>query len=239
MSNGPNGGVTKRRRWPRVLLILFLVSVIVFLGGAIVGFLYWQHLKSTPQYSIALLVDAARKNDQRMVNRIVNTDAVVDDFVPQITDKAIELYGRGLPKEVVREVADIAAPVLPVVKERARAELPKLLKKKTEQFEEIPFVALAVGADRYLEIRTEGDVARVSSRLADRPMEVVMKRNGRYWQIVAIKDETLAEKIAQRVGQQIIALVRDKGRDSIERAGRKIGLKNLGDILKKAEELLR
>ena len=53
----------------------------------VVGFFYWQSIKTTPQYSLALLVDAARRDDQAEIDKLVNVDAVVDDFVPQITDK--------------------------------------------------------------------------------------------------------------------------------------------------------
>ena len=48
-------------------------------------------------------------NDQKTIDEVVDTNAVVDDFLPQITGKAVELYGRGLPPEIISRVSQIAA----------------------------------------------------------------------------------------------------------------------------------
>ena len=229
----------KKRRWPRVLGIFALILIIVALIGGIGAFLYWQSLKTTPQYSLALLIDASRRDDRELIRELVDTDAVVDDFVPQITDKAIELYGRGIAPELLKRVSRVAAPVIPVVKERARAELPKMLRSRTKQFENVPFFLMVTGAERYLDISVEGNRATVKSKIKNRPLELVMERTGERWKIVAVKDEELAKRIAERVGQQIIALVKDGGRDAIDRVGREIGLRNLGDLLRKAEEIFK
>ncbi len=86
----------KKSVWLKVLKIFGGLLVLFLIVGAIGGYFYWRNLKTTPQYSLALLVDAARRDDQKTIDELVNTDAVVDDFMPQITDKAVELYGRGL-----------------------------------------------------------------------------------------------------------------------------------------------
>ena len=38
------------------------------------------------------------------MGNLVDIDAVVDDFLPQITGKAIELYGRNLPPDTFQRV---------------------------------------------------------------------------------------------------------------------------------------
>jgi len=208
----------------------------ILLFAAVGGYFYWQSYKDTPQYSLALLIDAARRGDQATVDRLVDTDAVVDDFMPQITGKAIELYGRGLPPQALAKVAQVAAPVLPIVKERAKAELPRVIREKTDKFANVPFAAIVLGADRYLEINQEGDTAFIKSKIADRPLEVKMKRSGDKWQIVGITDEQLATRIAQKIGQEII-LVAAKG--GITQAGKSLGVNNLQDLLKQAENILK
>ncbi|NNE68303.1 MAG: hypothetical protein HKN33_17190 [Pyrinomonadaceae bacterium] len=230
---------SNRRRFVKILGIFVGLLVFIVAAAGIAGFFYWRYLQTTPQYSLALLVDASRRNDQALVKELVDTDAVIEDFVPQITDKAVELYGRGLAPEVIKRIASAAAPVMPVVKERARAELPGILRRKTKQFEKVPFFVMAAGADRYLDIVVEGDRAVVSSKRKDIQLELTMKKNGDLWQIVGLKDEMLAKRIAERIGQQIIALVRQRGANAVDRAGRRIGVKNLGDLLKKAEELIK
>lgn len=212
-----------------VLLILILAS---FLGG----YLYWRSFENTPQYSLALLVDAARRHDQAQVDQIVEIDAVVDDFMPQITGRAVELYGRGLSPQTIAKVARVATPVMPALKQRARAQLPNLIRKKTERFESVPFAAMVLGADRYLDIRSDGDTAIVRSRLPEHSFEVRMQRDGSGWKIVSVRDEELATEIAQKVGQEIIAVASNGGAAA---AGDRLGISNLNTILQQAEEIFR
>lgn len=208
------------------LLILFL------LVGGIGGYFYWRNLQTTPQYSLALLVDAARRDDQAAVDKLVDTDAVVDDFMPQITGKAVELYGRGLPPATIQKIAQIAAPFLPAVKQRARAEVPALIREKTSQFESIPFWAIAVGAEKYLDVINEGERAFVRSKDANRPLEVALKRSGERWQIVGVKDEILARRVAERIGQDLITVAKN---GNLKKAGEQFGVSNLEDVLKNAD----
>lgn len=222
----------RKGKFGKILKIVGISLIALLLIGAVGGYFYWQSLKSTPEYSLALLVDAARRDDQRMVDELVNTDAIIDDFMPQITDKAIELYGRGLPPQTISKVAQVAAPLLPAVKQRARAEIPGLIREKTQKFETVPFWAIALGAGRILDIEQSGDQAKVKSNLQERPLEVTMKRKGERWQVVGIRDEVLARRIAEKIGQEIIAAARKGG---IENAGKQLGIENLPDILRGTE----
>src|SRR6476661_6417188 len=146
-----------RRR--KVILTISAVLVSLVVIGFVGGYCYWQSFKGTPQYALASLVDAARHDDQARMDQFVSIDSIVDDFMPQITGKAVELYGRGLPPQTIARVAQVATPVMPALKERARAKLPVLIRKKTERFESVPFAAMVIGADRYLDIRSSGDTA--------------------------------------------------------------------------------
>ena len=233
------GGYSEAPRSSRSRKIILSVAGILLIVIAAVlagGYFYWQSFKHTPQYSLAMLVDAARRDDQVQVDKYVAVDSIVDGFMPQITDKAIEIYGRGLPPQTIQRVAKVATPVMPALKQRARAQLPVLIRKKTERFESVPFAAMVVGAERYLDINTNGDTAMVRSKLPEHSFEVRMQRNGSGWKIVSVRDETLATEIAQKVGQEIIALA--SSRDA-EAAGDRLGIRNLNMILEQAEEIFR
>ena len=52
-----------------------LACLVVALG---VAFLSWRHYQTTPTYSLALLVDAAQRNDMPDVDKIVDTDKIVE-----------------------------------------------------------------------------------------------------------------------------------------------------------------
>jgi hypothetical protein len=226
---------TKRARWKKIIAGLAIVLFLVAAAAGIGAYFYWQHLRSTPQYSLALMVDAARSDDQAAIDNLVDTDALVDDFMPQVTAKAVELYGRGLPPEVISKVGLIAMPLIPAVKDRARAELPRLIREKTEKFANVPFAAMVLGADRYLDISLQGDTAIVKSKLPEHSFEVKMQRSGDRWKITGIRDDKLATKIAQAVGQEIIAIASNgKGNSPTS-----IGIKNVTDLLRQAEEIFR
>ncbi len=221
-----------KRLFAVIAAIVFALLLIAGVGG----FAYYQSLKSTPQYSLALLVDAAKRDDKQAIDEFVDINAVVDDFVPQITEKAIELYGRGVPQSVLAKVAKLAVPILPALKERARAELPRVIRDRSERFGSVPFFVMVVGADRYLDIVISGDTAFVNSKLPEHKFEVRMRRRGERWQVVGVKEEQLATEIARAIGQQIIEIA-TKGltRDTAD----SLGVGNIADLLRQAEQLIR
>lgn len=226
----------KRGIFTKILGGLGILLVLILFIGGIGGYFYWQSVKKTPAYSLALLVDAARRDDKEQVAQIVDTEAVVSSFLPQITDKAIELYGRGLPPQTLSKVAQVAAPLMPAIKDRAREELPRLIREKTQAFEKVPYWAIALGADRAVEIKQTGDTAQIKSKLADRPLELTMKRDGDKWKVIAVKDEVLAKRIAETVGQEIIATARKGG---IQKAGEQLGVGNLQDLMKQLDGIFK
>ena len=225
----------KRSRAKAVLLWIAGIVAAIAIVSAIGFYFYWQSMKSTPQYSLALIVDAAKQNDQKTVDQLVDIDAVVDDFLPQVTGKAVELYGRGLPPNIIQRVARVAEPVMPAVKDRARAELPEVIGQKTAEFGSVPFAAMVLGADSYLDIRVEGENATVTSKVPEHDFEVRMKREGELWKIVGVTDKNLATRIAQRVGQDILAIATD-GNSS---AKTRLGVKNINELLNEAEKIFK
>jgi hypothetical protein len=220
----------------KVLRIFGIALILFLIVGGVGSYFYWQNLKKTPQYSLALLVDAARRDDQKAVDDLVDTDQTVDDFMPQITDKAVELYGRGVAPSTIQKMAQIAAPLMPAIKQRARAEVPNLIREKTLQFENYPFWTIAVGADKFLEIIREGDKAFVKSKVPNQSFEVTLKRSGERWEVVAIKDEVLARHVAEKIGQDLISVAQKGG---VKKAGEQLGVSNLEEILRKADDIFK
>jgi len=125
---------------------------------------------------------------------------------------------------------------MPAIKQRARVEVPDLIREKTRQFENYPFWTIAVGAEKFLEIIREGDKSFVRSKLHNQSLEVTLKRNGGRWQVVAIKDDVLARRVAEKVGQDLIS-VAQKG--NVKKAGEQLGVSNLEEVLRKAEDIFK
>lgn len=228
--------ITPRARkfgfWRIALIVLTLLAG----TGAVVGYFYWQGLRQSPQYSLAALVEAARNDDQKTIDELVDTDAVVESFVPQVIDRAIELYGRNQPPERISRIKTYSAPLMPAIKERARAEVPRVIKEKSDKFAGVPSWAIAIGASQYLDIKIEGETALIISKIPARPFELTMKRRGERWQVVGIKDDVLATRIAESIGQELMIL---STKDGINKAVESLGIPNLDRIRKKVEDLFR
>ena len=94
----------------RIARIIFFSAVALAVMASSACYFYWRSLRSTPQYSVALLIDAARQDDKKAVGNLVDIDKVVDDFVPQITSSAVELYGRGLPPQTIQNLTVVYDP---------------------------------------------------------------------------------------------------------------------------------
>lgn len=200
--------------------------------ASIAAYFYWRSFEDTPQYSLALLIDSSRRGNDSAFSKFVDTDAVIENFLPQITSKAAQMYGRGMPPAVLDQLLKIASPILPIAKERARSELPRLLQNETQRFSDVPFAAMVLGADRYLNIKIDGEFATVTSRLPEHRFEVQMKKNGERWKIVGVRDEALATRIAQSVGQQLIGAASN---NDPKNAGKQLGVKDLESLIKQAE----
>jgi hypothetical protein len=226
----------KRGGCGRILGISALALAVIFLIGAVASYFYWQSVTRAPEYSLALLVDAGRRGDQKAIDELVDTDAVVDSFLPQVTDKATELYGRNLPADKIARVKEFSTPLLPAIKQRARQEIPRVIQEKTDKFASVPYWAIALGAGYYLDVKPNGDIATVTSKIPERQFELTMKRSGDKWRVVGIKDDVLATRIAQTVGQEIIAI---STREGLKRASEKMNAPGLENIKKKIDELFR
>lgn len=220
----------------RQILVYFVsILLLVIVAGAAAGYIYWRSLQKTPQYSLAVIVDAARNNDDKTSNELIEIDSVVEDFVPQIVAKATELYGRGLPPQLLAKAELAAAPLMPAVKERARSEIPNVIRAKTKQLENVPFAALVFGADQYLNIEIDGDIATVKSVRPQDSFALKMRRKGDKWVIVGLSDEQLAEKIAKRIGQELMQLAAS-GPDT---GNTQEIIRNFSQILEQSDEIFR
>jgi hypothetical protein len=227
-SNTPAQSPKKKGGCGKILLILGVLLLLVLMGAGIYGYFWYSSLYKSPAYSLASLIDAARKDDQPKVETYLDTNAVIDDFVPQVEQKATERYGRNFPPEVVKRAKDMLQPLLPAVKERARTEIPRIIKEKSQIAPQVSPFWMSIGIGRVVNISEAGDEATVTSDLQNRPFELKMRRSGDKWQVVALKDDLLADKIANEIAQRLLQEAAKKpgkpgaGKNTIEDIKRQI-----------------
>ena len=194
-------------RGAKILSITALVLIGLAAAAIAGGFFWWRSYKQTPSYSLALLVDAAQRDDLRTVEELLDADSVAQGFVPQVVEK-LAGGGAGLnPAAVQQQAQAMMSQLGPRVREGVRDEVARGVKSFAEKAGgNLPFVLLAAGIGRYAEVTEEGDAAKVSLNIEGRaPVELAMRRSEDRWKIVAIKDDAVASSIAARIAPNIPA----------------------------------
>ena len=178
---------------------MLLIGIVIIL----IAFLWWQSYKSSPAYSLALLVDAVQNNDRATFDQLVDTDSVVKNFVPQVTEKAIGQYASGITGALREQIESLVPTLLPTVKQKVRDEVTRQIKTLAARAEGKPFILIALGMPYEVEIKEEGDTAHVAVNLNNRPVELTMQRRGELWKITAVKDDALAQQIVNSIAKDL------------------------------------
>src|SRR5215218_7450275 len=120
--------VRKRRRWTRVLAILALVVLIVVIVAAVGGFLAVRRYQSTPTYALALIFDAAQRNDTAEFQKRVNDEEIAKNMTASVSQKAAARYGYALNSSIQQQIDSAMPSLLPRVKQASQDELFKAMK---------------------------------------------------------------------------------------------------------------
>jgi len=181
--------------WPKIVAALGIFIVLVTILAAAGGYLWWRHYRTTPAYSLALLVDAVQRNDMTVVNEIVDIDKIVDGLAAEVTQKSVSRYGPTLNPPQRKRVETLVPTLLPGVKQSVRDSLVKRLQEVSKESEPKPFIILAIGLPYLVKITTDGDTARAVAPVQGREIELTLQRNGERWKVEAIKDDTVVPRI--------------------------------------------
>ncbi|HEX3559143.1 MAG TPA: hypothetical protein VHU19_08060 [Pyrinomonadaceae bacterium] len=195
----------KRRRFGRagrLLSITGLVVVAVVLLLLVGGYLWWRSFERSPAYSLALLVDAAQRDDKQEVESLLDPDQIAQGFIPQVINK---LAGADspVPPQARGQLTSAIPQLLPHVREGVRDEIAQEIKGLSKGHTSFFLTALAVKTAA--EVKEQGDKASVTVKAGERPVELTLARNGERWKVVTVKDEQVANDIATRLASSIPA----------------------------------
>ena len=199
------GGARRRGRARKVLGIGALVALGLIVAGVVGGLLWWRSYQKGPEYSLALLVDAARRDDLQGVEQLVDSDRVAEGLAPQVVEKLTGIQLAGANVAAARQQLEALMPqVMPRIREGVRDEVARGVKAASEKIDRrIPVSLLAIGMKRYAEVKAEGDTATVMLSAEGHQMELQMQRNGDRWKLVNVRDDALASAIAARVAPNL------------------------------------
>ena len=181
----------------RVLGIIAIVLAIVIVGVAAGAYFWWQHYKAQPAYTLALLVDAAQRNDNEEVDRILDMDKVTDNFVAdvrvRVTSGNSSPIGNFLPSQVDQAVALIR----PKLKDTLQAALPTEIQRVSEPAKGKPLIVVALAVPYFVNIKQDRNCATGDIKTNNEQIQLIMEPDQNNWRIVSIKDDRLAGIIAE------------------------------------------
>lgn len=193
-------------RGAKILGIIAIVLGVIALGLIVGGYFWWQNYKTKPAYSLALLVDAVQRNDTAAFDEIVDTDKIVDAFVPQVTEKAFGRYSNALTGSLRKQIESLVPTLLPSIKDKVHDEVVAQVKELGAQAEGKSFIIVALGIPYVVDITEENDAAKATVKLKDRTVVLSMQRNAERWKVIAITDDTLASRIADNIMKDLPAV---------------------------------
>jgi hypothetical protein len=195
--------IRKRRRWPRVLGILALVVLLVVVVAAVGGFLWWRHYQSTPAYTLALIFDAAQRNDLAEFQKRIDDDEIAKNMAATISQKAAGRYGFSFNSSVQQRIDSAMPSLLPRVKQTIHDEVFQAMRQfATEQR---TFISI-IGAVQSLTVSTEGDTAKATGAIAGHPVELTMRRDADRWKVTEIKDDAIVQRVVDSVMKELPAI---------------------------------
>jgi hypothetical protein len=198
--------VRKRRRWPRVLAILAFLVLIGVVGVGVAGFLWWRHYQSTPSNAVALLVDAAQRNDVAAFERLINDDEVARNMVASVSQKAAARYGYALNSSIQQRIDALIPTLLPQLKKTIHDEVVKDLTVFSAEVKPKGFIGHLFVLPKFVTIKAEGDEATVEARMLDRAIELKMRQAAGQWQVVEVKDDVLVQRVVDNVMKELPAI---------------------------------
>jgi hypothetical protein len=188
------GASTHKGRW----LLLILGGLLV--AGFAAVFIWWQHYKTTPAYSLALLVDAAQRNDAAALDRLIDLDKVVDNFVPEVAQKATGGYASDVATLLRGQVQSLAPGVMAGVKQIIKDEIRKQINELAGASRARPFLLTALVMPFEANISGTNKTARATINTGDHQLELFMEPGeaGR-WTVISLRDDALAARIINNI----------------------------------------
>ncbi len=196
----------KRRRWPRVLGILALLVLLVVVAAGVGGFLLWRHYQSTPTYTLALILDAAQRNDVAEFQKRIDEEEIAKNVAAGVNQKAAARYGYALNSSIQQQIDSAMPSLLPRVKQAVQDELMKSMQAFAAAPEKRSFKSILAAVRSLMTITEEGDSAKATGTMGGHNIEMTMRRDGNGWKVIDVKDDQIVQRIVDVVMKDLPAI---------------------------------
>jgi Protein of unknown function (DUF2939) len=203
---GPAARRPKRRRWLRILGVLAILFVVFIVVIAVAGFFSWRRFQASPEYSLALLIDAAQRNDQQQLAKLIDEDEIAKNMVANVNQKAVARYGGAMNANTQQQIDKLMPSLLPRVKQTIHDEVTNEIKSFAAGSEPKPFIVLLVTVPSLIKTTTEGDMAKATAAVSGRNLDLTMHRDTDRWKVVAFNDDAVVQRVVDSVMKELPAI---------------------------------
>ena len=196
----------KRRRWPRVLAILALLVLLGVVVAAVGGFLLWRRYQSSPTYALALIIDAAQRNDVAEFQKHINDEEIAKNMTASVSQKAAARYGYALNSSIQQQIDSTMPSLLPSVKQAVQNELLNAMAAVAAAPEKRSFISILGAVQSLMTITTEGNSAKATGKMAGRNVELTMRRDADGWKVIDVKDDVIIQRVVDSVMKELPAI---------------------------------
>ncbi|HEX6648110.1 MAG TPA: hypothetical protein VF075_01180 [Pyrinomonadaceae bacterium] len=196
----------RRRLWPRVLAAVTVAVLIGVAAIAVVGFFWWRHYQSTPDYTLTLLVDAAQRNDVAQFQQLIDDQEIAKNMMATVSQKAAGRYGFALNSTIQQRIDSVMPSLVPRLQQTIHDEVVQELKVLASKSEPRPFIFLAVTVPSLIKVKADGDTANATATMSDRTIELGMRRDANRWKVIEYKDDVVVQRIVDSVMKELPAI---------------------------------
>ena len=196
-------GGRKRRRWPRVLGILAFLVVLFVVVAAVGGYLLVRRYQSTPTYALALIFDAAQRNDTAEFQKRINEEEIAKNMIAAVGQKAAARYGQAINSSTQQNIDSAMPSLLPRVKQTVHDEFLNAMKAFAAAPEQRSFISILGAVQSLMTVTTNGDSAKATGKMAGHDIELGMRRDADGWKVVDVKDDIIVQRVVDSVMKEL------------------------------------
>lgn len=203
------GGARRTKLWPKVLAFLSAFLIVLVLVAAGGGFLWWRHYQTTPAYSLALMIDAAQRNEMTAFEQRIDDEEIAKRMIATVGPKVTNRYGVTINSSLQRTIDSLLPGLMPRVKQTIHEEVAGEIREFAGKSDPKPFILVALAVPSLIAITTDGDSAKASAKLKDRTIELGLRRDGDRWKVNEVNDDVLVQRIVDSLMKELPAIGRD------------------------------
>jgi hypothetical protein len=198
---------SKGRSWRYIGIVLSIITIAI----TITIYYWWQNYKTTPTYSLALLINAAQENDMNTFDKYFDANKVVLNSGSKMMDN-IGLGGFPLLTEILSRGVGSDGPKLPpnvtnIIRDKAAQQIKEYAGEYSSK--SIILTALSIS---YMsnDIKQEGDRTTITMKRWGQPTNIQMQRYNSHWIVVAIENEEMNNRILNSLKEVTLPVNRPK-----------------------------